>query len=182
MRNKLLVLGGIFAIALPAAAQNPHADYIAFLYTGEVLPGQEARFKELVSKIVTTVENESGTIAYKWSMRPDGKTFDVVEIYQDSQAVQAHIKDVVGKYGEEIGKNWKPVKFVVYGNPDADTKKALEPYIPTMKHHLQALFASIRTPGQALEFLLFVLPKSLLHPVRGVGPEVSGARLAAVLR
>ena len=84
------------------------------------------RFKELVSKIVTTVENESGTIAYKWSMRPDGKTFDVVEIYQDSQAVQAHIKDVVGKYGEEIGKNWKPVKFVVYGNPDADTKKALE--------------------------------------------------------
>ena len=126
MRNILLVLGGIFAIALPAAAQNPHADYIAFLYTGEVLPGQEASFKELVSKIVTTVENESGTIAYKWSMRPDGKTFDVVEIYQDSQAVQAHIKDVVGKYGEEIGKNWKPAKFVVYGNPDADTKKALE--------------------------------------------------------
>ena len=125
MRNILLVLGGIFAIALPAAAQDPHA-YIAFLYTGEVLPGQETSFKELVSKIVTTVENESGTIAYKWSMRPDGKTFDVVEIYQDSQAVQAHIKDVVGKYGEEIAKNWKPVKFVVYGNPDADTKKALE--------------------------------------------------------
>jgi hypothetical protein len=33
--------------------------------------------------------------------------------------------DVVDKFGEEIGKNWKPGKFVVYGNPDADTKKAL---------------------------------------------------------
>jgi quinol monooxygenase YgiN len=131
MRNKLLAFVGLFAMALPVAAQNlttqhDHAGYLVFLYTGEVLPGQEARFKELVSKIVATVENESGTIAYKWSMRPDGKTFDVVEIYQDSQAVQAHVKDVVGKYGEEIPKHWKPVKFVVYGNPDADTKKALE--------------------------------------------------------
>ena len=108
MRNILLVLGGIFAIALPAAAQNPHADYIAFLYTGEVLPGQEASFKELVSKIVTTVENESGTIAYKWSMRPDGKTFDVVEIYQDSQAVQAHIRTLSGNTAKRSARTGSP--------------------------------------------------------------------------
>jgi quinol monooxygenase YgiN len=100
MRNKFLALLGIFGMALPAAAQNPsmphddHPGYIVFLYTGEVLPGQEVSFKELVSKVAATVEGESGTIAYKWSMRPDGKFFDVVEIYQDSQAVQAHIKDV----------------------------------------------------------------------------------------
>jgi quinol monooxygenase YgiN len=132
MRNKFLALLGIISMALPAAAQNTstphddHAGYIVFLYTGEVLPGQEASFKELVSKVAATVKEEPGTIAYKWSMRPDGKTFDVVEIYQDSQAVQAHIKDVGGKYREDIGKNWKPVKFVVYGNPDADTQKMLE--------------------------------------------------------
>jgi quinol monooxygenase YgiN len=131
MRTELLALFGIFGIALPAAAQNlstqhdDHAGYIVFLYTGEVLPGQEASFKELVSKVATTVEGEPGTIAYKWSMRPDGTTFDVVEIYQDSQAVQAHIKDV-GKYREDIGKNWKPVKMVVYGNPDPETRKMLE--------------------------------------------------------
>jgi quinol monooxygenase YgiN len=121
----------MLSIALPAAAQNlstqhdDHAGYIIFLYTGEVLPGQEASFKELVSKVATTVEGEPGTIAYKWSMRPDGTTFDVVEIYQDSQAVQAHIKDV-GKYREDIGKNWKPVKMVVYGNPAPETRKMLE--------------------------------------------------------
>jgi quinol monooxygenase YgiN len=131
MRNKFLALFGMLSIALPAAAQNlstqhdDHAGYIIFLYTGEVLPGQEASFKELVSKVATTVEGEPGTIAYKWSMRPDGTTFDVVEIYQDSQAVQAHIKDV-GKYREDIGKNWKPVKMVVYGNPDPETRKMLE--------------------------------------------------------
>jgi quinol monooxygenase YgiN len=136
MRNKLLTLLGIIGIALPAAAQNAstqhedNATSIVFVYTGEVLPGQEASFKELVSKIVTTVADESGTMAYKWNMRSDGKVFDVVEIYRDSQAVQAHIKDVVGKYGEDMGKNWKPVKFVVYGNPDAETKKMLEPLHP----------------------------------------------------
>ena len=129
MRDKLLALLGILGIiAVPAAAQNAstHAGYIVFLYTGEVLPGQESSFKELVSKVAATVEEEPGTIAYKWSMRPDGKTFDVVEIYQDSQAVQAHIKDVGGKYREDIGKNWKPVKMVVYGDPDPDTRKMLE--------------------------------------------------------
>lgn len=136
MYNKLVALLGIVGMALPAAAQNQsthhdgQATAIIFLYTGEVLPGQEASFKELASKIATTVEGETGTMAYRWNMRPDGKFFDVVEIYRDSQAVQAHIKDVVGKYGEDMGKNWKPVKFVVYGNPDADTKKMLEALHP----------------------------------------------------
>jgi quinol monooxygenase YgiN len=132
MRTKLLTLLGICGIALPAMAQNSsaphdeHPGYIVFVYTGEVLPGQEANFKELSSKVAGTVQGEPGTVAYKWSMHADGKTFDVVEIYQDSQAVQAHIKDVVGKHGEEMGKTWKPVKLVVYGNPDADTRKMLD--------------------------------------------------------
>ena len=70
MHCKFPALVGLFALALPAAAQNPtkrldHEGYIAFLYSGEVLPGQEAHFKDLVSKIVATVETESGTIAYK---------------------------------------------------------------------------------------------------------------------
>ena len=89
MRNKFLALLGIVGMSLPAAAQNTpshhdnYANPVVFLYTGEVLPGQESSFKGLVSKIVTMVEGESGTISYRWSMRPDGKTFDVVEIYQD---------------------------------------------------------------------------------------------------
>jgi len=132
MRIQLLSLIAVGAIALPAAAQSPspqrgiHSGNIAFTYTGEVLPGQEEAFKQMVPKLVAVVAQEPGTMAYEWSMRADGKMFDVLEIYQDSQAVVAHIKDAVGKFGGELGKTQKAVKFIVYGNPDAEARKAIE--------------------------------------------------------
>jgi quinol monooxygenase YgiN len=132
MRNRILTLIALGAIGLPVAAQAQmakhgiHTGNIVTTYTGEVLPGQEEAFKHLVPKIVAAVEQEPGTMAYEWSMRADGKTFDVVEIYQDSNALVAHVKDVVGKFGGDFGKTQKTVKFVIYGNPDAEAKKAIE--------------------------------------------------------
>jgi quinol monooxygenase YgiN len=130
MRTPLLPL--LAALTLPAAAQAQapqhglRAGNVAFTYTGEVLPGQEEAFKQLVSKVVAAVEQEPGTMAYEWSMRADGKTFDVVEIYQDSNAVVAHVKDVGSKFGGELGKTQKTLRLVVYGNPDAEARKAIE--------------------------------------------------------
>jgi len=132
MRIRILALFAIGAIGLPVAAQAQmaqhgiHTGNIVATYTGEVLPGQEEAFKQMVPKIVAAVEQEPGTMAYEWSMRADGKTFDVVEIYQDSNAFAAHVKDVVGKFGGDLGKTQKGLKLVVYGNPDAEAKKAIE--------------------------------------------------------
>ena len=132
MRTLLLPLLAISAIALPAAAQTQSPQHgirtgnIVFTYTGEVLPGQDGAFKQLVQKIVAAVEKEPGTMAYEWSMRTDGKTFDVVEIYQDSNAVVAHVNDVVSNFGDELGKTQKTLRLVVYGNPNAEAKKAIE--------------------------------------------------------
>jgi ABC-type sugar transport system substrate-binding protein len=84
LRTLLLSLLAASALALPAAAQTQasqhgsHTDNIIFTYTGEVLPGQEEAFKQLVPKVVAAVEQEPGALAYQWSMRADGKTFDVV--------------------------------------------------------------------------------------------------------
>jgi quinol monooxygenase YgiN len=132
MRILVLSLLAVGAIALPAAAhaQAPqhgiHTGNIVFTYTGEVLPGQEEAFKQTVSKVVAAVAQEPGTMAYEWSMRADGKTFDVVEIYQDSNAVVTHVKDVGSKFGSELGKTQKTLRLAVYGNPDAEAKKAIE--------------------------------------------------------
>ena len=132
MRTLFLSLLAAGAFALPAAAQTQASQHglragnIAFTYTGEVLPGQEEAFKQLVSKVVAAVEQEPGTMAYEWSMRADGKTFDVVEIYRDSDAVVAHVKDVGEKFGGEFGKTQKTLRLVVYGNPDAAARKAIE--------------------------------------------------------
>jgi quinol monooxygenase YgiN len=126
------LLLSLLAVALPAAAraEAPLHDIrtgnIAFTYTGEVLPGQEEAFKQLVSKVVAAVAQEPGTMAYEWSMRADGKTFDVVEVYQDSNAVVAHVKDVGSKFGADFGKTQKTLRLVVYGDPDAEARKAIE--------------------------------------------------------
>jgi quinol monooxygenase YgiN len=130
LRTLFLSLVAASAIALPAAAQTQtsqrdnHTDNIVFTYTGEVQPGQEEAFKQVVPKINAAVEQEPGTIAYRWSMRADGKTFDVVEIYRDSNAVLAHVKDL-GRFGSEFGKTQKTLKLVVYGNPDTEARQAI---------------------------------------------------------
>ncbi|MBV8869839.1 MAG: antibiotic biosynthesis monooxygenase, partial [Acetobacteraceae bacterium] len=125
------LLLSLLAVALPAAARaeaplhDSRTGNIAFTYTGEVLPGQEEAFKQLVSKVVAAVAQEPGTMAYEWSMRADGKTFDVVEVYKDSNAVLAHVKDVGSKFGADFGKTQKTLRLVVYGDPDAEARKAI---------------------------------------------------------
>jgi quinol monooxygenase YgiN len=130
MQKRMLLLFALAALPAAAQAQSPKRGIqngnIIFTYTGEVLPGQEEAFKQMVPKLVSAVEQEPGTMTYEWSMRGDGKTFDVVEIYQDSNAVAAHVKDVVAKFGGDLGKTQKGLKLVVYGNPDAEAKKAIE--------------------------------------------------------
>jgi quinol monooxygenase YgiN len=132
MRNQFLSLLAVCALAVPVAAQgqalqrgNP-TDKIIFTYTGEILPGQEQAFRDIAAKVVALVEREPGTLVYRWSMRADGKTFDVVEIYKDSDAVVAHVKDVGSHFAEDLGKTQKVIKFVVYGDPDTEAKKAIE--------------------------------------------------------
>jgi quinol monooxygenase YgiN len=137
MRIKLLALLAVGAIVVPAAAthaQSPQRGIskgnIIFNYTCEVLPGQEEAFKQLMPKLIAAVQQEPGTMAYEWSMRSDGKTFDTVEIFQDSSAMVAHVKDVVTNYGGDLGKTQKGLRLAVFGNPDAEAKKAIEGFHP----------------------------------------------------
>jgi quinol monooxygenase YgiN len=119
------------ALSFPTGAQTPapqhglNSGYIAFLYTGEVLPGQMDNFKQVAAKVVAAVKQEPGTLMYEWSLRPDQKTFDVVELYQSSDAVVAHVNHVLGEFGKELGQVQKAVQLVVYGSPDPQAKQAL---------------------------------------------------------
>ena len=120
----LLVIG---AVSLSARAQAPlhglKTGYVAATYTGEVLPGQIDNFKQLVSKVVAATAQEPGTLMYEWTLRPDGKTFDVLEIYQNSDAFVAHVNHVRSTFSKNLGKVQKAVQLVVYGSPDASAKR-----------------------------------------------------------
>jgi len=128
MRKLLLSLVSAAALAAPAVAQVPQkglkTGFIIEHYTGEILPGQMDNFKQVATKLVAAVAEEPGTLMYEFSLRPDGKTFDLVALYQSSDAAIAHVKHVFGQYAKEIGEVQKPTGVVVYGNPTEQAKQA----------------------------------------------------------
>ena len=136
MWKLLLPLLTITVVSLSADAQTPAPQHglktgnIVFLYTGEVLPGQMDNFKRVVTKVIAAVAQEPGTLMYEWSLRPDQKTFDAVELYQNSDAAVAHVKHVVSELGKDLGEVQKELQLVVYGSPDAQAKQALAPLNP----------------------------------------------------
>ena len=134
MRKLLVSLLVIGAVSLSARAQAPlhglKTGYVAVTYTGEVLPGQMDNFKQLAAKLVAAVAEEPGTLAYEWTFRPDGKTFDVVEIYRSSDAMVAHVKHVLSTFGKDLGQVQKAVQLVVYGSPEAQLKQVLAQFKP----------------------------------------------------
>jgi quinol monooxygenase YgiN len=135
MRKLMLSLAlGVLALpAYAAPADQQHglgSGMIVMRYTGEVLPGQADAFKAVAAKVIAAVAEEPGTLMYEWSMRPDGKTWDAVEMYRDSAAVVAHVKDVGSKFGKELGQVQKEVRFYVYGSPDDQAKSTLAPLNP----------------------------------------------------
>ena len=134
MRKLLVSLLVIAAVSFSARAQAPQhglkTGYIVFVYTGEVLPGQMDNFKQLAPKVIAAVAEEPGTLMYEWTLRPDGKSFDAVELYQSSDAAAAHVKHVLSVFGKDLGKVQKEVQFVVHGSPDESAKQVLAPLKP----------------------------------------------------
>jgi quinol monooxygenase YgiN len=135
MRKWMLCLLALAALTVSAKAQSPEkglkTGYIVLHYTGEVLPGQMDKFKQVVAKVIAAVAQEPGTLMYEWTLRPDGKTFDVTELYKNSDAVVAHVKHVIGDFGKELGEVQKGTGLVVHGSSNEEVRKAAEGLNPT---------------------------------------------------
>jgi quinol monooxygenase YgiN len=110
-RKSLIALSALVLVAFPVHAQTPapapqhslKAGSIALVVTGEVLPGQMDNFKQLVPKLVAAVADEPGTLVYEWSFHPDQKTYNVMEVYQNSDAAAAHGKHNAARI-EDLGR------------------------------------------------------------------------------
>ena len=134
MMQKLLIsLSALVLVAFGVHAQTPapapqhglRVGSIALVVTGEVLPGQMDNFRQLVTRLVAAVAEEPGTLAYEWSFQPDQKTYNVMEVYQNSDALAAHIKHMSGGFLNELAQVRKTTKAIVFGSPDAQVKEAL---------------------------------------------------------
>ena len=134
MRKLLFSLSALVLVAFPVHAQTPASapqhglkvGSIALVVTGEVLPGQMENFRQLVTRLVAAVAEEPGTLAYEWSFQPDQKTYNVMEVYQNSDALAAHLKHITETdFFKELGQVRKTLSGVVFGSPDAQVKQAL---------------------------------------------------------
>jgi quinol monooxygenase YgiN len=132
MRKLVFLTIALVVTALSADAQTPAPQHgfkegsIAIMFTGEVLPGQMDKFKQVVSRVVAAVAEEPGTLINEWSFQPDQKTYNVLEVYQNSEAFAAHAKHMSSTtLPNELGQVRKTLKAVVFGAPDAQLKEAL---------------------------------------------------------
>jgi len=111
------------------------------MVTGEVLPGQSDNFKQLVPKVVAAVSEEPGTLVYEWSFQPDQKTYNVLEVYQNSESFAAHAKHLSSTdLPKELGQVRKTLKAVVFGTPDAQMKEALARLEPVYTSPIDGFF------------------------------------------
>lgn len=107
------------------------SEQVSWILELEIQEGRANDLRALVAEMVgATSSNEPGTLDYEWSMSVDGKQCHIFERYIDSAAALTHI----GAFGEKFAARFleilKPVRFVVYGSPEAAVKEALADFQP----------------------------------------------------
>ena len=145
MRKLFISLSAMILVAFPVHAQTAapapqhglKAGSIALVVTGEVLPGQMDNFRQLVPRLVAAVAEEPGTLVYEWSFHADQKTYNVMEVYQSSDALTAHLKHLTSTdFLKELGQVRKTTNAIVFGSPDAQVKEALTRLDPVYTSHI----------------------------------------------
>ncbi|HXZ92854.1 MAG TPA: antibiotic biosynthesis monooxygenase [Burkholderiales bacterium] len=104
---------------------------VSWMLELEILPGRGGALRKLMAEMVdATKANEPGTLDYQWSTSADGKQCHIFERYVDSAATMIHL----GTFGERFAGRFleilKPVRFVVYGSPNAAVRGALTAFNP----------------------------------------------------
>jgi quinol monooxygenase YgiN len=97
----------------------------------EVQAGREDDFRALMAEMVSATQaNEPGTVNYEWSTSADGSRCHIYERYVDSAAVMTHLGTFGERYAARFLEVLKPLRFVVYGSPDAAVRSALAGFDP----------------------------------------------------
>lgn len=100
---------------------------IFWVFEIAIKEGQLENLKKLMTEMVdSTKTNEPGTLYYQWTISEDNKNCHTYERYADSEATLSHLKTFVEKYAGPLMETGDATRFVVYGNPSDEVKKALE--------------------------------------------------------
>jgi len=100
------------------------SDQISWLLEVEILPGKLDDFRAVARDLIASTEPEPGTFDYEWHLSPDEKTAHIFERYADSAAMIKHVEGF-GNFAARFMAACRPVRFSIYGKPNAEAKAAL---------------------------------------------------------
>jgi quinol monooxygenase YgiN len=85
---------------------------------------QMDKFTPLIPKLVAATEKEPGALQFEFNIGDDQKTVDIFERYKDSNAALFHQTESFGPHSKEFFAAAKLTRWVIYGTPSDEFKKA----------------------------------------------------------
>src|SRR6266700_3215946 len=87
---------------------------------------QMDKFIPLIPKLVAATEKEPGALQFECNITDDRKMVDFFERYTDSKAALFHQADSFAPFSKEFFAVAKLTRWVIYGTPSDEFKKANE--------------------------------------------------------
>ncbi len=91
---------------------------------------QMDEFTPLIPKLVVATEKEPGALQFEFNIGDDQKTVDIFERYTDSRAALIHQAESSGPLSKEFFAVAKLTRWVIYGKPSDEFKKANADFHP----------------------------------------------------
>jgi quinol monooxygenase YgiN len=104
---------------------------ISWIFELTLPTGNHIRLKELMVELVESSMNEPGTLSYEWTLNEDNTVCHIHERYADSESAIVHLQTFTEKFAARLLALGAATGFVVYGNPSAPLKEALEGFSGT---------------------------------------------------
>ena len=101
-------------------------DEIYWVVTASMHPGKFEEFKDVVTGLVAETHNESGSLAYDYSVNEEETVIQIFESYRDSEAVVHHVTKTFPQFAERFTDCVNIEGFVVYGEPNPAAREILD--------------------------------------------------------
>jgi quinol monooxygenase YgiN len=106
----------------------PAPEEVFWIYEVAINPGKTEDFVSLARDLMATMEDEPGTVEYRYSLNADKSICHIYERYRDSDGLIAHADNFGRAFSERFTETCSPSRFSVYGAPDDRVRSILDQY------------------------------------------------------
>ncbi|WP_268801134.1 putative quinol monooxygenase [Pseudomonas huanghezhanensis] len=100
---------------------------MAFSHTPAIKPGDFLQFNALIAPIVVATRQEPGMLVYGYGVNEDQSVAHILERY-NVESVVSHVDTTFAPFGKRFLELCTIIRLVVYGKPDAEIRKRLDPF------------------------------------------------------